>query len=242
MAGTLGTVVEIHRHPVKSMRGERLDRVTLDGAGVAGDREWALLDRMRQWASAKTNRGRWRLVDGMLDLVARTDADGTVTVTLPDGRIATPGDPDADELLSEHLGRDLRFDRGDRGYRWGRHHDAAPLHLVTSAALTAFAGPDGVPLDPRRLRPNLVVRTTDGAEGFVEDGWIGRDLVIGSARMRVTERTIRCVMTTRAQGDDVAADTSVLPRIGERNGAAAGVYLAVLVPGEVAVGDPVTPA
>ncbi|MCK9250552.1 MAG: MOSC domain-containing protein [Solirubrobacteraceae bacterium] len=235
----LGTIAEIHRHPVKSMRGERLERVAVDASGLAGDREWALLDARRRWASAKADRERWLLVRGMLDLVATTDDDGRVRVTLPDGRVAHAGDPATDATLSEHLGRDLALDRGDRGELWGRHHDAAPVHLVTTATLRALAGADDRPLDPRRLRPNLVVRTADGADGFVEDAWIGRELRVGSVRMEVIQRTIRCVMTTRAQGDDVTWDPTVLPRIGQRNGTGAGVYLVVREPGEVAVGDPV---
>ncbi|WP_320669092.1 MOSC domain-containing protein [Patulibacter defluvii] len=263
MAQPLGTVTSLHRFPVKSMRGERLTRAWLGPAGVAGDREWALLDEQRRWASAKADRKRWLLVDGMLDLRARTAAelgpttvadhrpprDGTpppagpsdpsvVVVTLPDGREATAGTAEADALLSDHLGRPLRFDRGDQGERWGRHHDAAPVHLVTTSTLDALPGPDGSPLDPMRLRPNLVVAPAPGGPDFAEDGWIGRHLRVGDALLRVTERTERCVMTTRAQGDELPHAPTVLRRIGQANQACAGVYLAVVEPGAVAVGDP----
>lgn len=260
MSDVLGTVAALHRFPVKSMRGERLERARLGPAGLDGDREWALLDEKGHWASAKTNRGRWRLYDGMLALSAVTaplpddrsegagpaveaPAEGAVVVALPDGRTAIAGTPEADALLSEHLGRTLRFDRGDEGRRWGRHHDAAPLHLVTTATLEGLrSDDDGAPgehqaLDALRLRPNLVVRTPDGVDGFAEDGWIGATVRIGGALLRVTETTGRCVMTTRAQADELPRDTGVLKRIGARNGADAGVYLAVLEPGEVAVGD-----
>jgi uncharacterized protein YcbX len=242
MDPALGTVRSLHRFPVKSMRGEPLPRAALDEAGLEGDRAWALLDRLRNWASAKTNRGRWRLVDGMLDLRAETAGDGAVVVTLPDGRTAVAGTADADALLSEHLGRELRFDRGDRGYRWGRHHDAAPLHLVTSSTLAALADDDGAPLDPLRLRANVVLQTPAGAPDFAEDGWVGRRLRLGGALLQVAEATGRCVMTTRAQGDEIPAGPTVLKRIGARNGANAGVYLAVVRPGEVAVGDALVPA
>lgn len=244
MPDLLGTVASLHRFPVKSMRGERLDRAVLGPAGLDGDREWALLDADDHWVSAKTNRGRWRLYDGMLDLSATTGAVA-VLVTLPDGRSVRPGTPGADALLSAHLGADLRFDRGDGGRRWGRHHDAAPLHLVTTATLEALrADDDGTPgerdaLDPLRLRPNLVVATPDGVLGFAEDGWVGTTVRVGSALLRVTETTGRCVMTTRAQADELPRDTTVLKRIGRRNGADAGVYLDVLEPGPVAVGDAV---
>ncbi|MEV4420835.1 MOSC domain-containing protein [Patulibacter sp. NPDC049589] len=268
MPDVLGTVASLHRFPVKSMRGERLERAALGPAGLDGDREWALLDDQDHWVSAKTNRGRWRLYDGMLDIAATTapgpagrvasggsrdDARtgdsgvrapaGAVVVALPDGRTVLAGTPDADALLSAHLGRELRFDRGDAGRRWGRHHDAAPVHLVTSATLEALCSDeDGAPgerdaLDPLRLRPNLVVRTPDGTTGFAEDTWVGATLRIGGALLRVTETTGRCVMTTREQAGLLPRDTTVLKRIGRRNGADAGVYLEVLEPGIVAVGD-----
>lgn len=273
MSDVLGVLDALHRFPVKSMRGERLEHAELGPSGLDGDREWALLDEDRNWVSAKTNKARWRLYDGMLDLVATTSggddaaraadafgpgavtaggstktggattAGGAVTITLPDGRTAGAGTPEADALLSAHLGRTLHVDRGDEGARWGRHHDAAPLHLLTTATLEALASDDdGAPgereaLDPLRLRPNLVVRTPDGIQGFAEDGWIGASIRVGDALLRVVETTGRCVMTTRAQGDELPRDTTVLKRIGRRNGADAGVYLAVEEPGRVAIGD-----
>ena len=242
MEPPLGTVVELHRYPVKSMRGERVQHAELDAAGLDGDRAWALLDPLRNWASAKTNRGRWKLVDGMLDLRASTVRDDgedgeRVLVALPDGRTAVAGAPGTDELLSEHLGRPLRFDRGDRGYRWGRHHDAAPLHLVSTATLAGLADDDGSPLDPLRLRPNVVLETPPETTAFAEETWTGRLLALGESRLRVVEPTERCVMTTRAQGDEVPAGPTVLRRIGRENAAKAGVYLAVVRPGRVTVGD-----
>ncbi|CAB4939947.1 unannotated protein [freshwater metagenome] len=244
MTVVLGTVAAVLRFPVKSMRGQRLDEGDLGPAGLDGDREWALLDGEDHWVSAKADRGRWRLYDGMLDL-ATSGAGDAVEVRLPDGRAVRPGTPEADEVLSGHLGRELRFDRGDGGRRWGRHHDAAPLHLVTTATLAALHGDEVGPpgerdaLDPLRLRPNLVV-DTGAAAGFVEDGWVGTTLEAGGALLRVTDATRRCVMTTRAQADELPRDPTVLGRIGARNGAGAGVYLEVLRPGRVRVGDDLT--
>ncbi|MDO9410305.1 MOSC domain-containing protein [Patulibacter sp.] len=242
MSVVLGTVTTVLRFPVKSMRGEHLPAGDLGPSGLDGDREWALLDDDDHWASAKADRGRWRLFDGMLDLVT-SGAGAAVDVRLPDGRTVRPGTPDADAVLSAHLGRTLHFDRGDAGRRWGRHHDAAPLHLVTTATLAALhSDEDGVPaereaLDPLRLRPNLVVDTGAASTGFAEDAWVGTTLRVGGALLRATETTGRCVMTTRAQADELPRDTTVLKRIGARNGADAGIYLTVLQAGRVAVGD-----
>lgn len=249
----VGTVAELWRYPVKSMGGEPLRRAWVGPAGVAGDRAWALLDGEDRWASAKTNRGRWRLFDGLLDLPVRTVAEPgesipvrgasaplepgareVVAIALPEGDEVTAGTPEADERLSALLGEALRLDHGDRGRRWGRHHDSVQLHVVTSATLAALAGADGAPLDARRLRPNVVL-ALDG-DGFPENDWPGRRLRVGDALLEVQERTVRCVMTTREQAE-LPRETDVLPRIGRRNHASAGVGLRVLEPGAIALGD-----
>lgn len=86
MSFVLGTVTALHRHPVKSIRGESPASAWIDAAGLDGDRAWALLDRLRNWAGAKTNRERWRLFDGFLDLRAETVGGTAATATGP----ATP--------------------------------------------------------------------------------------------------------------------------------------------------------
>ena len=59
-------------------------------------------------------------------------------------------------------------------------------------------------LDPRRFRPNIVVETEAGIEGFIEDDWLQGTLEIGSdAGQTVTivqlQDALRCVMTTHQQ-------------------------------------------
>ena len=45
---SLGTVAALRRYPVKSLRGEDLDRMEVDERGPVGDRLWALVDERRQ--------------------------------------------------------------------------------------------------------------------------------------------------------------------------------------------------
>ena len=44
MSETLGTVAALWRYPVKSLRGEALERVAIGPSGVPGDRAFALRD------------------------------------------------------------------------------------------------------------------------------------------------------------------------------------------------------
>ena len=58
-------------------------------------------------------------------------------------------------------------------------HDAAPVHLLTSASLTAaqdWIG--GEEVDRRRFRANVVIELDD-PEPFAEAGWVERSLTLG---------------------------------------------------------------
>jgi uncharacterized protein YcbX len=109
------------------------------------------------------------------------------------------------------------------------HHDSAPVHLVTSASLRWLRA------DERRFRPNIVVELP--GEAPVEQGWIGKTLVIGdSTVLRIIESTERCVMTTFAQAD-LPADPRLLKRIARDADLQVGVYAEVVNPGTIACGD-----
>ena len=85
----------------------------------------------------------------------------------------------------------------------GTFFDVSAFHLVTTQALDALrrAYPEGR-IEPRRFRPNLIIRAEGRGEGFVENEWVGRVLGIGaSLKVKVLIPTMRCVMTTLAQGD-----------------------------------------
>jgi len=63
----------------------------------------------------------------------------------------------------------------------GTCFDSASLHVVASgtlAHLRTLTGADAQ-LDPRRFRPNMVVATAPGNEGFLEDDWLEGTLAVG---------------------------------------------------------------
>ena len=103
----LGTVAGIWRYPVKSMRGERLERCALGGRGIPGDRGWALRDE-----AAAEIRGAKKLPQLLL-CSARyleepaEDRIPPAEITLPDGRRTRSDAPDAAARLSELLGRQV---------------------------------------------------------------------------------------------------------------------------------------
>jgi uncharacterized protein YcbX len=123
----------------------------------------------------------------------------------------------------------------------GTFFDSASIHVLASATLAHMRRliGDDARLDPRRFRPNLVVETTPGAEGFVEDGWLGGTLEVGdSVRIAALRPALRCVMTTHRQSD-LARDMRVLRTAAQHHRGHVGVFAAVGAAGKVRLGDPV---
>ncbi len=130
----------------------------------------------------------------------------------------------------------------------GTFFDFGTVHLVTTSALERLRllHPAG-DFDPRRFRPNLVV-DVPGGPGFPEDAWQGRELRVGEALFRVGPPTPRCVVPTLAH-DELPADPHIMQAVARAHRvpvlslgrlSCVGVYLEVVEPGTVAVGDAVT--
>lgn len=256
-----GTIRELWRYPVKGMRGERLDSVPMEPAGLLGDRAFGILDvesgkiafasNVRDFPDLLRYQGRY--VDGHGEIVS------------PQGDAVRSDDPRVDEVLSRWFGRPVRLTRtAPAGYLESRArfmnglgvdvpsrvqplHDCAPLSVMTTATLEALAAaePDTV-FDVRRFRMNLLVDVD--AKGFPENDWVGREVTIGeAARMRVVVLDPRCVVTT-LEVEGLAKDPRVLKTVARANSRTvgpagalpcAGVYAEVMTPGPVRAGDPV---
>ncbi|MFF2384221.1 MOSC domain-containing protein [Streptomyces sp. NPDC058108] len=130
----------------------------------------------------------------------------------------------------------------------GTFFDFGRVHLVTTSSLSGLRArcPDS-DFDPRRFRPNLVVDTGRG-HGFVEDTWVNCRVRVGGALFRVVVPTPRCVVPTLGH-DELGADPGIMRAIAREHRvpvfdlgrlACLGVYLEVLEPGTVRVGDPIT--
>ena len=76
-------------------------------------------------------------------------------------------------------------------------------------------------------------------EPFGEDAWVGATLRVGTARLGVRQATVRCAMPLRAQPglDRQAPMYAALEALHANH---LGIYLDVVAPGRVAVGDEVT--
>jgi hypothetical protein len=172
-------------------------------------------------------------------------ADFTVDMYHPDVEGADPAGY-RDTTVDQKLGAAL-FDLmgAPSPVPAGSFLDVFPVSVLTTstvAHLTKLRPTSR--FDSRRFRMNVIVGTT-GA-GFVENGWVGRQLAVGGAvRLGIAMPDPRCVMTTLAQ-EDLPGDTNVLRTLVQHNrldigGGAhypcAGVYAVVSAPGAIRTGD-----
>ena len=177
----------------------------LGAEGPVGDRAYCLLDPVRDRVV--------RTVENptMVQVVAEEDGP-RLGVTMPTGErvvgvpeesgevrevdywgrreAVEPVDGPWAAVLSEHLGYDVRLARVLRpgGVVYG-----APVSLVTSSSLARLVSLVGQPVEAERFRATLVLDTED-LPAHVEDGWVGREVRVGEAVLRVRARVPRCAV------------------------------------------------
>jgi uncharacterized protein len=123
----------------------------------------------------------------------------------------------------------------------GTFFDAASLHILASgtlAHLRTLVGEDAQ-VDVRRFRPNIVIETEAGREGFLEDDWLEGTIEVGE-RVRIVQLrpTLRCVMTTHRQAE-LGRDLQILRAAAQHHQAQVGVWASIGTTGHLQVGDPV---
>ena len=221
------SVTALRRYPVKSMGGEALGTAELDSRGFVGDRWYAVEDEEGRFASGKNTR-RFRRRDPVFHYSAATDLLGQVTVTRG-GEHWHVGDPRLDQRLSGEMGTSVRV----RPEADVPHQDMGAVSIVSTATVEWCANRWGGNPDPRRLRVNVVV---DSDEPFLEEQWVGLDLALGSARLRVVERVPRCRMVDIRQ-DGAEPGEKWLRFLAKERDMFLAVYAEVTRPGQVSVGD-----
>jgi uncharacterized protein YcbX len=236
----IGRVAALWRYPVQSLRGERVETLSIGEARPLGDRGYGIFDpEAGHIAVSARGKRRWRLlVTWQARYLAEPVAGAPlppVEITFEDATRLRSDAPDIDARLAERLGWDAKFVKLAESVPAYKH---APVHALTSATLATLQRHyPGGRFEPPRFRPNLFIETEE-TEGFLESGWVGKALSAGEALLTIDEHTVRCVMTTLPQGD-LPQDAGILATVTEANKQHAGVYCGVARPGRVRIGDPV---
>lgn len=249
------TVSKLSTTPVRGLALEHPDRIELGEHGALDDRRYTLL-------------AEGRIFDGtrfgpLVQVAARLDhAPERLTLTFPNGEVvsgeitlgqrfqpvihqrrftARPVIGPWADALAAHVGRPVQLIRSERlpGER-----DRNPVSILSEASVGELSrqGNEGRPLDGRRFR---MLVTVAGGHPHQEDEWIGSEVRIGGAVVRVTRPDPRCVITTQ-DPDTGHRDFATLHAIKAYRGGDGrtidfGVYAEVVRPGAVAVGDEVMP-
>ena len=233
-----GTVLELHRWPVKSFAGEPVGALRIDRRGAGGDRAHALLatrggEDLRLTVREAPRMLGWR--------ASYPDAPGEELdpddpplplVTGPDGRAYRWDDPALARALSDDLGRTVRLRRD-----LALMPDLPDSLLVTVEASRRALGDElGADLDLRRFRPNIHVRLD--ARAFAEQGWEGRRLRVGEAELELLHPCERCVIPTRDPNTH-RKWPQLLRRLARDHDTMFGINARAAVPATVRVGDAV---
>jgi uncharacterized protein len=234
-------VAELWRYPVKSLQGERLDRVEVTPSGLAGDRGFAIFDEATGFGLTA------RRVPGLLFASARCIEGDGVEITLPDGTVA--GD---DRSLSAWLGRAVTLRRADSAEP-RRYENPLDFEDEAESVWVPFDGSGGAFHDSARASVSLVSRGTLGTwdarrfranvvlDGEGEDALVGSQACVGNAVLDVRKRIARCVMTTRPQPGGIDRDLDVLRSVNRERDGFLAIGALVVEPGTVGTGDPVSP-
>jgi uncharacterized protein len=239
MTTASGTVAQLWRWPVKSMAGERVLALRIDGRGVGGDRTHAVLHEHKGETKPLTAREAPRLLawhaaypfnfDGGLDPARPPFA----VVTGPDGRSFRWGDPRLRHALAADLGRAVELRRDIAGIQ----DIPRSLLITTSATLQALGEELHGQVDLRRFRPNLHLDLD--ADAWAELAWEGAELAFaGGVRLRLLHPCERCAIPTR-HPDTQIKWPQLLRHLTREHAQCFGINARVLTGGRVTAGEAV---
>src|SRR5438132_716067 len=252
----IGKVDSLWRYPVKSMRGEELDEAFAGFSGIYGDRLFAF----RSSASPKgfpyltareqnrllQYRPHFRYPDKSARPINLTEAESMganpvwadpselmVDVETPAGKTLAIDDPTLIDMLRTDIDQkhQLALMRSQRAMT-----DCRPVSIFSLQSARQLGEETSTPIDKRRFRANVYVDLTS-AQGFAENGFVGKSLRIGpKVVVTVLERDARCMMIT-LDPDTGEKTPAILKKVAQAHDGMAGVYGAVMIEGMLHKGD-----
>lgn len=224
------TISSLWRYPVKSLLGERLEKIAFDHRGVVNDRIFAISNKAGKIGSGKNTR-RFTRLDGLFSMSAKCDETG-VSITFPDGVILNDRSNALDAKLSESLGEQVTL----RKEQAVSHLDAGAVHIITQQSLVILQ--EKLPkykIDERRFRPNIVL---DIANNMADEALIGKTIYIADVMLEVMQLTERCRMITLEQ-QALSNAPAILKTISKEFALNFGVYARVKHVGSIGINDKV---
>lgn len=248
------------------MLGEELNSSYITERGLIGDRTYAIVDKKTGKVASAKNPVKWgKLFDFrsmFIESPRVVENIPPVRVTFPDGTQLFSDQSNIDDNLSNVLLQDVRIMKAslespsyeeywpdidglaqrekvtDEAMPSQTFFDIAVIHLLTTSTINRLRElyPEGR-FEVRRFRPNIVIETTSAQKDFIENTWVGKNVIVGEdIVMKVTGLCTRCVMTTLPQGD-LPRDLGILRTTARYNQVHAGIYASVHKCGTIRRGD-----
>ncbi len=208
------TLSSLYRYPVKSLRGESLQHMTVGRRGPEADRQWMLVDENGRFLTQRElprmalirpqvgDDGLWLSAPDMPDLHVSDHPGEVLDVQIWRDRCSARSlSASADAWFSSFLQRACRLvvmpqetqrqvdmEYARKGDEVG-FADGFPFLLISRASLDDLNQRLPAPVPMTRFRPNLVV---EGCEPYAEDNW--RRIRIGALEFRVVKPCSRCII------------------------------------------------
>lgn len=243
-------VDRLYRYPVKGLTAEALEEAEVEAGGaLPWDRAFALAQGDAGFDPAapawlpKHNfmclmkNARIALLRSSFD--ART---GRLTILAPGGdaveanALSPEGRARIGDWLGAYLGEEAQGKPSFHhipGHVFGDQRIPV-ISLINTASLAEYEARVGARRHRRRFRANIYF---SGAPAWSEMDWVGRELIVGGARLRVTKTTTRCP-ATQVNPDTAERDADPVRELRQLYGhIVLGVHAQVIEGGRIAMGD-----
>jgi uncharacterized protein YcbX len=243
-------IEHLYRYPVKGLTAEALeDTVVEPGEAMPWDRAFALAQGD---APFDPDAPTWIQKTHFMCLAANAsvaalrssfdDRHGTLLVRAPDGdmieanALTEQGRAEIGAWLARYLGPEAR---GTPRFHHVPGHSFCDqrgkvISLINLASLADLEAKIGAQRHKRRFRSNIWF---SGAPAWSENDWIGRELAVGGAVLRVTKRTVRCP-ATEVNPETAQRDANPVAELRALYGHAdLGIHAEVIEGGRFAMGD-----
>jgi uncharacterized protein YcbX len=243
-------IEHLYRYPVKGLSAEALEQIDVAAGGaLPWDRAFALAQGDAPFDPARPE---WLKKTHFMCLMANAriaalksqfdPARGVLTIRAPGGAeiVARPLEPAGRALLAQWLG----FYLGDEargtpvfhhvpGHVFGDQKTPV-VSLINLASIADLEARLDQPRHRLRFRANIYF---SGLPALSELDWVGRELLVGGARLRVVKRTVRCP-ATQVNPETAERDANPVQELHRFYGHAdLGVHAEVLEGGRMAMGD-----
>ena len=243
-------IAGIYRYPVKGLSPEPLPRVMLAvGRTLPADRRYAIENGPSgfdpanpKWMSKAyflmLQRDEW-----LAGLQSHFEDASNVLTIRHNGTIATQGNLETPEgriaierFLATRFARDIK---GPPKILSGSGHSFSDVarkvvSIINLGSIAAIENMVGLPVHPLRFRANLYV---SGWPAWHEFALLDRVLSIGSVRLKVVKRIVRCA-AVNVDPETAARDLNIPHELMRRLGhAECGIYAEVIAGGAIGVGD-----